>query len=177
MSGNVFADEVVVTVSFDAARCRLEHLAQDGVLLGTAEYAYGAGITGLAEEAGPAAGMSRLVGVRSGDLTETRDCARLGLRWEAIAPSGAVYPALDADLMLTPTGEATTLLALAGVYRLADQAAAGLDPAIVRCFAAVTIRCFIARLACALMHPSGTALQQGHAGPRFPTVPFGQEMP
>jgi hypothetical protein len=160
MSGNVFTtDEISVNVSFDAARCRLEYLAQDGVLLGAAEYAYGAGITGLVETVGPAAGVSRLAGVRAEDIAEAPDGARLWLRWEAIGPDGAVYPALDAALTLTPAGEKATLLALAGVYRLPGQTEAGLDPAIVRCFAAVTVRSFIARLACALMHPAGVALR------------------
>src|SRR5215471_17585677 len=55
MSGSVFAaDEIPADVSFAAARCQLEHLARDGVLLGAAEYAYGAGTTGLVETAGPA---------------------------------------------------------------------------------------------------------------------------
>jgi len=158
MSGNIFtADEISVDVSVDAARYRLEHLAQDGVLLGAAEYAYGAGITGLVETVGPAAGMSRLAGVRAEPLAEAADGARLWLRWEAIGPDGAVYPALDAALTLTPAGESTTLLALAGVYRLPGQTEAGLDPAIVRCSAAVAIRIFIARLACTLMHPVGVA--------------------
>jgi hypothetical protein len=50
------------------------------------------------------------------------------------------------------------VLAVAGVYRLPAQVGAGLDPDMVRCFAAVTIRSFIARLACALTHPAGTAV-------------------
>ena len=160
MSGIVFAaDQVLVDAGFAAARCRLGLLAGDGVLLGAAEHAYGAGITGLAEAAGPAAGLLRLARVRSTDLTETPDGARLGLRWEATGPDGTVYPVLDADLTLTPAGEAATLLALAGVYRLGAEAGAGLDPAIVRGFAAVTIRSVLARLACALMHPAGEALR------------------
>jgi len=160
MNGNVFtADEITVNISFDAARCRLEYLAQDGVLLGAAEYAYGAGITGLVDTVGPVAGISRLAGVRAEDIAETPGRARLWLRWEAIGADGAVYPALDAAVTLTPAGESATLLALAGVYRLPGQAEAGLDPAIVRCFAAVAVRSFIARLACALMHPAGVALR------------------
>ena len=79
-------------------------------------------------------------------------CAR-----EAIGPDGTAFPALAADLTLSPVGETTTMLTLAGVYRLPGQAAAGPDPAGVRCVAALTIRCFIARLACALMHPAGSA--------------------
>ena len=160
MSGNVFtADEISVNVSFAAARCRLEYLAQDGVLLGAAEYAYAAGITGLVETVGPVAGMSRLAGVRAENVAEATGGARIWLRWEAIGPDGAVYPALDAALTLTPAGETATLLALAGVYRLPGQAEAGPDPAIVRCVAAVAVRSFIARLACALMHPAGAALR------------------
>ena len=62
-------------------------------------------------------------------------------------------------MTLTPVGETPSLLALAGVYRLGGQAGAGLDPAIVGCLAAVTIRSFLARLACALMHPAGEALR------------------
>jgi hypothetical protein len=159
MSGNVFtADEILVDVSFDVARCELEHLARDGMLLGAAEYAYGAGIAGLGEAVGRRVRMSRLAGVRAEDIAETPGKARLGLRWEAIGQDGAVYPVLDAALTLTPAGD-TALLALAGVYRLPVQAEAGLDPAVVRCFAAVAIRSFIARLACTLMHPAGVALR------------------
>jgi hypothetical protein len=57
-----------------------------------------------------------------------------------------------------PAGEQTTVLAVAGVYRLPGQVGTGLDPDMVRCFAAVTIRSFIARLACALTYPAGTAV-------------------
>jgi hypothetical protein len=169
MSGNVFVgDHIGMDVCLDSAKCQLRRLAGDSVLLGASEYAYGTGITGLVEAAGLAAGMSRLVGVRPGDLVEKDGCARLWLRWEAIGSDGALFPALDADLTLSPAGENTTLLRLAGVYRLPDQAGAGLDPAIVRCFAAVTIRSFIARLACALMHPAGSAVPAGRAGQKPP---------
>jgi hypothetical protein len=89
MGANAFvAARVVLDVSFDAARCRLGRLARDGVLLGASEYAYGVGATGLAEAAGRAAGMSRLAGVRPGDLAETPDQAWLWLRWDAIASDG-----------------------------------------------------------------------------------------
>lgn len=161
MGSNAFVgDQVLLDVSFDAARRQLRRFAVDGVLLGASEYAYGAAMTGLAEEAGPAAALSRLAGVEPGDVVNMRDCARLPLRWQAIGPGGALFPALDADLTLTPAGAQTTVLTLAGVYRLPRrQAPAGLDPAIVRCVAAVAIRTFIARLACALTHPAGVALQ------------------
>jgi hypothetical protein len=178
MSGNVFVgDHILIDVRLDSARRQLERLAEDGVLLSASEYAYGAGITGLVEAAGLAAGMSRLVGVRPGDLVETGGCARLWLRWEAIGSDGTVFAALDADLTLSPAGENTTVLTLAGVYRLPEHAGAGLDPGIVRCFAAATIDSFIARLACALMHPAGSAVPAGRAGQNSPVPRSGAETP
>ena len=159
MSGNVFiGDHILMDVCLDAATRQLGRLARDGVLLSASEHAYGEGVTGLVETAGLAPGMSRLVGVQPGDLVETEGCARLWLRWEAIGSDGTLFPALDADLTLSPAEENTTVLTLAGVYRLPEHAGAGLDPGIVRCFAAVTIDSFIARLACALMHPAGSAV-------------------
>ena len=105
MSGNVFVgDHIPMDVCLDSARRQLERLARDGVLLSASEHAYGEGITGLVETAGLAAGMSRLVGVQPGDLPETEGCARLWLRWEAIGSDGTLFPALDADLTLSPAG-------------------------------------------------------------------------
>ena len=169
MSGNVFvSDHILMDVCLDAAARQLERLAGDGVLLSASEFAYAAGINGLVGAAGLAAGMSRLVGVRPGDLKETEGCARLWLRWEAIGPDGTLFPALDADLTLSAAAENTTVLTLAGVYRVPEHAGAGLDPGILRCFAAVTMDSFIARLACALMHPAGSAVPAGRAGQNSP---------
>jgi len=95
---------------------------------------------------------------------ETEGCARLWLRWEAIGSNGTLFPALDADLTLSPAGEDATVLTLSGVYRLPEHAGARLEAGIVRCFAAVTIDGFIARLACALMHPAGSAIPAGRDG-------------
>jgi hypothetical protein len=159
MSANVFVDDrILLDVGFDAARYQLGRLANDGGLLSAAEYAYGAGITGLAGTARPAAGMSRLAGVQAEDIADTPYGARLWLRWDAIGPDGADYPALDAVVTLTPAGQVISSLALAGVYRLPGQVEAELSPAVAHCFATVAIRGFIARLACALM-PAGAALR------------------
>ena len=169
MSCNVFVgDHILMDLGLDSAWRQLERLAGDGVLLSASEYAYSAGIAGLVEAAGLAAGMSRLVGVQPGDLRETKGCARLWLRWEAIGSDGTLFPALDADLTLSAAAENTTALTLTGVYRLPEHTGAGLDPGIVRCFAAVTIDSFIARLACALMHPAGSAVPAGRAGQNSP---------
>ena len=166
MSGNAFVgDQVLVDASFDAARCQLRRLASDGVLLGASKYAYRAGITGLIQAAGPAAALPPLAGVEPGDLAETAGRARPRLRWHAAGPGGAVFPGLDANLALSPAGEQTTVLAVAGVYRLPGQVGTGLDPDMVRCFAAVTIRSFIARLACTLTYPAGTSVPADRSRP------------
>jgi hypothetical protein len=168
VSGRVFVgDQVMLDISFDAARCRLGRLARDGVLLGACEHAYATGITAVVK-AGVVAGMSQLAAVEPTAVAQTAGCARLGLRWETAGPGGAMFPALDADLTLSPAGKTATLLALAGVYRLPDPVGAQLEPAMVRSVAAVTIGSFLARLACALTHPAGTAIPAGPAGPNPP---------
>jgi hypothetical protein len=103
--------------------------------------------------------------VEPADLAETDRCARLWLRWRAAGPGGSLFPALDADLTLSLAGQETTVLAVAGVYRLPGQVAAGLDPDMVRSFAPMTICSFIARLACALTHPAGTAVPADRTRP------------
>jgi hypothetical protein len=54
---------------------------------------------------------------------------------------------------------------VAGVYRLPGQVGTGLDPDLVRCFAAVTIRRFITWLACALTAPASTAVPADRTRP------------
>jgi hypothetical protein len=176
VADHVFAGHrVVLAVSFGTGRARLGILARDGVLLRACQVAYGDGIAGLVQAAGPAAGLARLAAVRLAGLTDTDHCARIGLRWEALAADGKVFPALESDLMLTPAEEQITLLAVAGTYRRQPGwAGAALDQAIVRQCATATIRGFTARIACALVHPAGTT---GPAVARPPRRPSGEQEP
>jgi hypothetical protein len=174
MAGEMFiGDHVLLTIGFAAARTRLGNLAGGGLLLGASEHAYGETISGLTETAGAVTGVSRLAGVRPGDITEIRGGARLPVHWEVIAGGGTLFPVLDADLTLTPAGEVTTVFALTGVFRpppgLAD---AGLDREIVCWFAAAAIRVFLARLAAAIVHPSGATPESPARGAG--TVPRSQ---
>jgi len=154
----VVGDRVLLHASFYDVRARLGMLARGGMLLYASEAAYGEGITGLVKAAGPAAGLTRLAGAWLEDLTETEVCAHIALQWEAIAADGKLFTALDADLMLVPAGEQITALALAGAYRpQPGRDGADLDQALVRECAATAIRSFLARVACALVHPAGTA--------------------
>ena len=160
MTGELLiGDHVQLNIGFAAAQTRLGNLASCGVLLGASVHAYGETITGLAD-AGSMPGASQLAGVRPGEITETRGTAQLPVHWEATTGDGILFPALDADLILTPAGDQTTVFALTGVFRpppgLAD---AGVDHEIVCWFAAAAVRIFLARLASALVHPSGAAPQ------------------
>ena len=157
MTGGMFiGDYVLLNVGFAAARTRLGNLADGGLLLGASEHAYAETITGLADATGWVTDAAQLAGVRPGDLTDTPRTARMPVHWEVTTGDGALYPALDADLILTPAGDQTTIFAITGVFRpppgLAD---AGLDQEIVAWFATAAIRVFLARLASALVHPSG----------------------
>ena len=153
----VVGDRVRLEAGFPAARTRLEVLAGDEVLLRASEAAYGTGITHLVAAAGPAAGLTRLAAAYLARPAGTDGCAHVSLRWEAIAADGKLFTALEADLMLFPAGDSTTL-ALAGGYRpQPGPAGAGLDEAILRRCATVAIRSFVAQVAGALVHPAGTA--------------------
>ena len=154
----IVGDRVLLDVSFSAVRDGLGILARDGMLPYVSEVAYGEGITDLVTMAGPAAGLTRLAGARLDDVAETVDCAHVALQWEAIAADGKLFTALDADLMLVPAGDQLCALALAGAYRpQPGQVGAELDRAMVRVCATAAIRGFLARVACALVHPAGTA--------------------
>ena len=154
----VVGDRVALNVGFHAARTRLRILAKGGMLPRASEVAYGEGITALMELAGPAAGLTRLVGVCLEDLTETADCAHIALQWEAIATDGKLFTALLADLMLVPAGDQVTALSLAGAYwPPPGRAGAGLGQAIERCCATAAIGSFLDSVACEIAHPAGTA--------------------
>jgi len=152
----VIGDHVLLNVGFAAARARLGNLASGGLLLGASEHAYAETITGPADATGSVAAAPQLAGVRPGDVTGTSRTAQLPVHWEVTTGDGALFPALDADLTLTPAGNQTTIFALTGVFRpppgLADT---GLEQEIVSWFATAAVGVFLARLASALVHPSG----------------------
>ena len=107
MADHIAVSGCVLVDASCAAPARLGMLARDGMLLRASELAYGDGITGLVQAAGPAAGLTRLAGVCLGNLAETDDRAHLALQWQAIAADGKLFTALDADLMLVTMAPAT----------------------------------------------------------------------
>ena len=131
--------------------------------------AYGEGIAGLsgAGSLGSAPGVSRLVEVRVRELVTRDESAVLALRWEATGPDGGVFPALDADITLTPAGDRSTLLTLAAVYRPPSGAlGAGPDRVILHRSAAAAIQTLVSCVAYAVAHPGGAVgAGRGNAGP------------
>jgi hypothetical protein len=175
------SDEVLLDVSFAAAQARLANLARGGSLLSASQSAYDDGITGLARVGplGSGPGISRLVQVHFRDLVTREGSALLTLRWETVGPGGGLFPALDADITLTPAGEQATLLKLAGTYRPPLGAVgAGLDRAILHRVATATTRTFMSRVAGAIAHPASAAeREQGIARAAPSGLPPATETP
>ena len=154
------AAEVGLDLSFPAAAARLANLARGGSLTRVSEGAYGDGLTGLVRVGplGTVPGMSKLVQVHFREVVTRGESAVLALRWEATGPDGRLFPALDADISLTPAGEHATRLSLAGVYRPPLAAlGAGLDRAIFHRVADATVRSLLARVADVLARPQEPA--------------------
>ncbi|HET7245232.1 MAG TPA: hypothetical protein VFJ07_10400 [Streptosporangiaceae bacterium] len=147
------SDELLLSSGFSATRPGFARLSRGGSLLAASEEAYGQGIRSMAGAGAP--GLFRLAGVRSRDLAAGENSAALALRWEALTPDGGLFPALDANLTLTQTGDQASLLALTGTYRLPATAP---GTAIVNLAAAATIPAFLTRVATRIVcHPANVA--------------------
>ena len=97
----------------------------------------------------------------------------LPLRWQATGPGVALFPALDADLALTPAGEHASRLSLAGACRPPlGPVGAGLDRAIFHQVAQATIRSLLARVADTLTRPPGPpgSVQETGMAPPVPRL-------
>ena len=143
------AHELVLDVGLRAAQAGLANLARGPGLSGSSQAAYDSGLAGLSRvgPVGDVPGASKLVRVRLLDPVYCGESMRLGLRWEAVGVTGALFPALDADISLTPAGAHRTRLALAGVYRPPlGRFGAGLDRVILNQVATATIRALLQKV-------------------------------
>ena len=156
--------EIRLDVGFHAAQARLANLARGGLLRRASGSAYHEWQADLARVGpwGTMLGMSRLVQVRVRDMVTQGDSAIWAMRWEVTGPGGALFPALDADIKLTPAGEDAATLAISGVYRPPfGSLGAGLDRAIMHRVAEATIRSFTEQIGTAIAHPAAPP-QAGH---------------
>jgi len=107
------------------------------------------------------------VEVRFRDLIFHGQSAVLTLRWEATGPGGGLFPALDADITLTPDGDNATLLAISGAYRPPlGKLGATIDRTILRRVTTATARSFLTGIGNAISDPA-TARSGEHATPRL----------
>jgi hypothetical protein len=149
--------EIELDVGFSAAQARMTNLARGGLLRRACDDAYRDLGTGLARVGplGAAPGLSRLVAVRFTNMAVHEDFAVVAIRWEAAGPGGALFPALDADLKLTPAGDQATMLTVWGVYRPPlGGLGAGLDRVLLHRVAQATIRAFTHQIGAAIAHPA-----------------------
>lgn len=155
------AHEVHVPVPFEAARAWLVSVSHDhGLLVRASQHAYHEGISRLDRSGPPGSApvRPRLDRVRFYDWVTHGESAVLPLRWQAIGYGGGQFPALDANLTLTPAGPRASLLRLDGVYRPPMTTLdPGLDAAALSRLAAGTIHGFVERVASAAAHPAGAA--------------------
>ena len=154
----IVSDSVRLEVGFEVARVRLAGLTRESTLLAASRHAYGEGqAVGRVGPVGSTPGLSKLVEVRFRDLVTHGDTAVLTLRWEASGAGGGLFPALDADITLSPAGEDACVLRLDGAYRPPlGGLGAGLDRALLRRVAMATIADFIGRIAEAVVHPAAS---------------------
>ena len=108
--------------------------------------AQSAGRTGLV--------AAKLVRVSFLDPVYHGDVMTVGMRWEATGAAGALFPVLDANITISPAGDHTARLALAGSYRPPlGRLGAGVDRAVLHQVAAATMRSLLRNVAAAVDQP------------------------
>jgi hypothetical protein len=157
------SDSVRIDVGFDVARVRLANLIQENTLLTASRHAYGEGQAAVrVGPVGDAPGLSKLVDVQFRDLVTRGDSVLLTLRWEASGARGGLFPALDADITLSRSGEHACVMRLDGAYRPPfGGIGAGLDRALLHRVAMATTANFLGRIADAIVHPAASAVPMG----------------
>jgi hypothetical protein len=147
------ADQRVCPVGIGAARRRLADLAAGGWLGEASAAAYQDGLDHLlsAWPPGEMAGAPRLVQAHFLDPVHWEDSTTMGMRWEAAAAGGELFPALDANITLDAENGRHTRMTLTGVYRSAPHPfGAGVDQVLMHQVATATIRSLLTRISSAL---------------------------
>lgn len=163
------SDDRVLPVTFAVAVSRLDGLARCRLLDRVSERVYHGGVEYLlrVSPARAMAGASRLIRVRF-TVPVCRDGAMtVALRWEATGVTGGLFPALDADIRLSPDGEHRSRVTLTGSYR-PPLGALGerLDRILLRTVAAATITSLLTQIAATLEGSPAQVLE-----PDTPWVP------
>jgi hypothetical protein len=160
------AGELRAEASFAVAQARFARLGRAGGLLSASQDSYGAGLAVLvaADPPGRVPQVARLVRVCAGNLAARSDSACAPLRWEAIAPGGDVFPALDADLTLRPAANQATTLILTAAYRPPPGSpSGGWGHVVEHRVATATIEAFLNRVCVAITTPGPASTLGGGA--------------
>lgn len=143
----------------DAQRA-LDDVLRSEALGGSSCCAYAEGLTLLLHVGphGATTGLSKRVMVHLLEPRTTGNTVVVPLRWEATGASGHLFPALDANLGLTPASDDSTLLSIVGRYE-PPLGALGerLDHAVLARVADATARSLVRRLAEAITASAGRA--------------------
>lgn len=143
-------EEFGLNAGFPAASMKLSRLAHTDHLTEVSGCAYKSGLAGLscADQLDADQRRPKLVRVFVRDLVARESSAVLTLRWQATMPGGGLFPALDADITLTPVGEGKSLLTLNGAYRPpSGSRASGYDRAVLHRAATATIHSLLGQIA------------------------------
>lgn len=141
--------ETTVAAPYADAAARLLNLLTEPALTTVSHAAYASGQETLAQVGpfGAVSGLSKLVRVHFLEAREDAGTLNVPLRWEATGPTGALFPVLDADLILGPEescpddSPARTRLRLLYSYRPPlGRLGAILDAALLSRIADATIR-------------------------------------
>ncbi len=152
-----FAEQVRVGLPMATAAVRLANLTRGGGLTGASHRAYRDGAEAVLRvgPVGDVTGLAKLVQVRFLDPAWSERGMSVGFRWEAAGGTAALFPVLDADLVLSPASPRTCTLACSGVYRPPfGRVGAVVDRAVMSHVAAATIRGLLEHLAAEMASPS-----------------------
>jgi hypothetical protein len=148
------AEEVILSAGFGQAQARFVSLLHGNWLTKASQAAYSETVTGLLRVGPSGAVPTKLVQVSFLDPIYRDDVMSVGLRWEAAGTTGSLFPVLDATITVSPDGEETARLALAGCYRPPlGRLGAALDTAILHRVAGATIRSLLQSVADAITSP------------------------
>ena len=166
------AEDLTIGTGSRAAQARFENLLHASWLAEMSQAACDGGVVGLFKvgPAGPVA--AKLVRVRFLAPVYRGDVMTVGLRWEAAGAAGTAFPVLDANISISPAGDETARLALAGSYRPPlGRLGTGLDRAIMHRVATATMRCLLRSVAEALVASAPAGRSAEDAGPGWLPAP------
>jgi hypothetical protein len=166
------AQDLTIGAGSRAAQARFENLLHGTWLAQMSQAACDGGVAGLLRvgPAGPIA--SKVVRVSFLNPMYRDDVMTVGLRWEAVGAADRLFPVLDANISISPAGEETARLALAGSYRPPlGRLGAELDRAVMHQVATATMRCLLRSVADALARPAPAGDSVADASPGLHPAP------